>query len=351
MASSVDPELILSLFSELDADHSGTITAAEIRSFMKESFGLDKRAVVDFVTLLDQNGDGAVSLEELQQAVTARSSYVCRASSSSSDGKPVGIDAHIGCMTPPADEAFLDLRGETLVEWDFSPGGMGRTRNERRAPPTFGVEIKLPEHRSMRLSQLRSLDRHVRRRCVTEGWEDIEHGTLTAEGVSFYDAIAYAIKPATRERRCTLAELVNDAPCPPHWFVSHAWGDQLLNVFRCVEQHGRDRGINANGGAYWLSACAINQWRPMESWYKREGDLESLVDASFGRAMALCAGSLLVIDSEARSLERLWVCYEAHLALSDATGAAHLLDVYTPAQTTFETGRGQEISCNAVGLL
>lgn len=348
MAAGVDPKLILSMFETLDADNSGSISAKEIRTFLKEELGLDKRAAIEFVSTIDQDGDGEVSMEELKAAIAVRSSFSHRALKAV--GKKLPIDSLIGSMQAPDGEAFLDLRSETLVNWDFSPGGLGRTRNERRMPPSVGAPIALAEHRAMSLSQLRSLDRHIRRRCPSEAWMNECSQLLSAEAVSMYDTMAYVIKPATSSRQCTLCELVNSTACTPKWFVSHAWADSLLSLFTCMEQHGRDRGFDANGGAYWLAACGLNQWAPAESWLLRE-ESTLVGEASFARAMGLCDGTMVVVDTNGHALGRGWVNMEVHLALSGVMGGSHLLDVYTPASATFETTRGHVMACNAVGLL
>ena len=349
MATRIDPAVVLSQFAQIDADGSGALTAKEIRTFLKKSLGLTKAEAIAFVAELDQNGDGEVQVDELTAAVYAKSTFKQRARKVL--GAYLTIDALVGAVAPPSEERFTDLRCATEVDWDFSPGIHGRACNERRAAMSDGCTINEVERRAMRLASLRSLWRHVDRRAAREGWHDQYGRVLEPNEVTMYDAIAYAIKPATEARQCSLAELVNTKARKPEWFVAHSWGDAVEGVLTSAEQHGRDRGLDANKTPYWLAATAISQWKPGGHVVGSAADSNALLSSSFASAMRCSYGTLLVLDPHAACLSRSWVAFEVHLALSGAVGDSHALDIYTPAKTTYETGSGQTLSCEAVGLL
>ena len=350
MATNLDPGYVLRMFDELDVDGSGCLTGFEIRKLLKEQLGLEKAALNAFVEAIDLNNDKKISVTELQLAIATKSTFAVRTCWST--GRRLGIDEITSAVEPPAEETFHDLLCGTLVEWDFSPGGHGRARNERLGPPARGCTIEEPELRALRLCLLRSLYRHVSRRCAPEAWVDTTGAKLPVEEASMYDVIAYAIKPATRTRQCSLMELVSDSHVVPQWFLSHAWADRLSGVVACAEQHARDRGSDANTTAYWLAAGALNQWAPGELWYSEQPSYAREpppTEAAFARAMRKSLGTLCVVDPHAHCLARLWVCYEVSLALGGEAGVGHRLDIYTPWEGTYETGRGQELACSAVG--
>ena len=232
----LDPSALARCFAEVDEDNSGTITGDEIKSFFGDKLQLSDDAVQRLLWDMDQDGDGQVSLEELQAALTARSTFCERAHGSSNAeahvnyGKWGGytgllFEAIVASVVPQGDENFSDLRRAVLVEFDFSPGGFGRICHERRASPASGCTIARAEHRGLRLSSLRALTHHIQRRCQPEAWMDVKQKPLEdAAAVSMYDTVAYAIKPATEKLQCSFVELVTDAAAPPSWFCSHWWG-------------------------------------------------------------------------------------------------------------------------------
>lgn len=59
---------IIALFKDLDKDGSNKVNAAELKAMLEEMGSkLDKAAVERLVKMFDENGDGELSLEELNK--------------------------------------------------------------------------------------------------------------------------------------------------------------------------------------------------------------------------------------------------------------------------------------------
>ena len=180
--------------------------------------------------------------------------------------------------------------------------------------------------RALRLSQIRSLHRHIRRRCEAERWCDGDGELLSPDAVTMYDAVAYVIKPATEARQCSLVEYVSDGPVRPAWFVSHHWGGTVSHLLACLETHARDRGLDANEATYWLAAASLSQWGVGGDW-NMGGSVEDLLVredarmATFALAMAASQGVVCVVDQGGAALGRSWVHLESHFAHELQEGA------------------------------
>lgn len=178
-----------------------------------------------------------------------------------------------------------------------------------------GCVIPLTEERGMRRSQLRALCKHVHRRCTAETWTEKPRGNqmkekaLSPEQVCLYHLKDYVIMPATEPRRCSYVEFITDRTQPPKWFVSHWWGEPLVDFVACLEQHSKDRQL-ADADAYWICAYANNQWD------LKSDNFEDPAHSSFRRAMALSEGTVSILDRDAVCYSRIWCCYEVWVAMT-----------------------------------
>jgi hypothetical protein len=226
LGQGLDPSELTACFAEIDTDNSGTLSVDEVHAYFGDKLKLTKDTVNRLLWEIDQNGDGEVDIDELRTSLTARSTFRKRASIA-----VVGklFEAVVGAVVPPKEvEGFSDLRRHILVDFDFSPGGMGRACNERFSSPATGCQISRVENRGINLAALRSLNRHVSRRCRNESWLDAAGCPLEPESVSWYDAIAYAIKPATEKSQLSYAEFACNQALPPSWFCIHSWGGEYI---------------------------------------------------------------------------------------------------------------------------
>ena len=173
------------------------------------------------------------------------------------------------------------------------------------------IRIPKPEFRGITLSQLKSVATQIVLRSTKEGWKSAnsreENDVLRPEQVTLYDLVENFIIPLTEPHKCSYVELVAEEAQPPKWFVSHWWGEPVLDFIACIGQHALDHGLG-DDTSYWVCAYALNQ-------HKLGIDLgQDLLEAPFRKAMSLADGVVSVLDSSCVSLERIWCCYEISLA-------------------------------------
>ena len=79
----------------------------------------------------------------------------------------------------------------------------------------------------------------------------------------------------------SLVELVATAEQLPLYFVSHWWGEPVVDFVKCLDQHSTDRKLGANG-AYWVCAYATpaSQDRTAGERYHWRGDCGQEDEAS-----------------------------------------------------------------------
>ena len=97
----------------------------------------------------------------------------------------------------------------------------------------------------------------------------------------------------------------------PLWFVSHAWLEPIMLFLACLRRHASIRELSgqALAPAYWVCAYANNQH------VLEDAISENPRKTSFYKAMQLCYGVLLVLDSNATPFSRIWCCFEESIAV------------------------------------
>eukprot|EP00434_Breviolum_minutum_P003639 symbB.v1.2.003203.t1/scaffold166.1/size289592/5 len=169
---------------------------------------------------------------------------------------------------------------------------------------------------------------------------------LTFEGFNLYHANDWVIKPATAGQHgqgCSYVEaqeaqlLLKVNTCTatvfcfgfrlvaevaevqlPLWFVSHAWLEPIRLFLKCLQKHSL---VRLTKSAYWVCAYANNQHNVEEDISKNPRK------SSFYKAMQLCQGVLLVLDSQATPFRRIWCCFEESIAVEERASNSLLLDV------------------------
>merc|ERR1740124_1764282 len=203
------------------------------------------------------------------------------------------------------------------------------------------------EQRGITLRQLRAVVANIIRRCKKEGWSDHKGKLLTLETVTLYDVDKYVIRPFTVSRQLSFVSCLPSTAGaqPPRFFISHWWGEAVMDFIECLEQAVRDfyRNIDdsddARGGGMtadtpvWVCAYANNQWRL--------GDdiTENPKDSGFTKALQVAHGrTMTILDKEAVVFTRIWCVFELFLTLIDAQqkeGEDGLWAVYTAHPHTY----------------
>ncbi|CAE7298463.1 abpC, partial [Symbiodinium necroappetens] len=191
-----------------------------------------------------------------------------------------------------------------------------------------GCSISRVEERAMQMRQLNLVIS-----CLCEGcnrdWVDPAGRPLTPPQVNLYHVVDLLVRPATAARACSFVELVAEAPQPCDWFVSHWWGEPVVDFALCLKQHLHDRNLQKDA-AYWVCAYANNQW----AVHQEIG--ADPATSSFQRAMGRAAGTVSIVDRDAVCYTRVWCIYETYIStLKQVTGEKGLdgltyyFDIYT----------------------
>ncbi|CAE7395461.1 Trim71 [Symbiodinium pilosum] len=192
-----------------------------------------------------------------------------------------------------------------------------------------GCSIPLVEERAMLLNQLNVVISCIFQGCDRHGWVDHSGSPLTPPMVNLYHTMDLLVRPATAARVCSFVELVAEAPQPCQWFVSHWWGEPVVDFAACLRQHQHDRNL-PRSTAYWVCAYANNQW------VVHEEIGADPATSSFQRAMRRAAGTVSILDSGAVCYTRVWCIYETYVStLKQADGQegldglSYFFDIYT----------------------
>jgi len=145
---------------------------------------------------------------------------------------------------------------------------------------------------------------------------------LCTSNCNLYDTVHHFIKPATMQRKCSYVELVAEGPQLAQWFVSHWWGEPVVQFIACVAKHLHHRQL-AETVPYWVCAYANNQWQLNDELGRTPST------SSFRRALDVSHGTLSILDNSATVYTRIWCDYEVFVTLDKSTWTTHLYDIYT----------------------
>jgi len=115
-----------------------------------------------------------------------------------------------------------------------------------------GCSIPEVELRGISIKQLRTVYAEIEARCVVEGWTDKNGQLLTPEKCNLYDIKDCIIKKRTESQQCSYVELIATGPQKPTRFVSHWWGEPVIAMIRCLEQHCEDHRLSKETSYYWI---------------------------------------------------------------------------------------------------
>ena len=151
-------------------------------------------------------------------------------------------------------------------------------------------KIEAVEHRGILVTQLDDILRFLKTRCnesgTIEGFRKLKKGSVTDVQININSIV---------------------------WFVSHWWGEAIVDFVKCLKQHVSVRGVQPDSSAFWVCAYANNQ---------HELGLDLGTDpmqSSFLKAMELCVGVLLVLDPTSQPFSRT-----VRTLLKHATGSLSL---------------------------
>lgn len=197
----------------------------------------------------------------------------------------------------------------------------------------FQASISGPENQATTISQLQRVVSFATTHCHT--WCDQSGANLSLKAITCQHLLDWVIKPSTKERNCSMVELLAAEAQPASWYVSHSWGERFSDLSRSIECHGNTRKVSRNCG-YWLAAFALPQ---------HSGDQDPVSDptnSALWRAMRRTGYRMLLVTGEqlreagaGSPFRRLWCIFEMSMCLGQATacldvaasseGVVHLL--------------------------
>jgi len=127
---------------------------------------------------------------------------------------------------------------------------------------------------------------------------------LSMDFINLYHVSDWLIKPCTKEHNCSFVELLAAEDQVPDWFISHWWGDRILDFLACLEQHLLTRGLPPDT-FYWVCAYA-NRLHALHESVSADPK-----QCSFYKALVLVDFKvLLILDENATAFRRIWCCFE-----------------------------------------
>lgn len=378
---------IVAMFSALDTNGDGFLTLEELTAYLKDRGNRAQEEIDSLFKLMDKDGDGKVTQEEVAAAVTE------------SEGGPSPLEDLMAERPAPSAAVFNELL------------------NKAKKP----VTIDLVEERAITLKQLGQAFKHASMRCRKEGWLGKRPGPdgrwnftkLKPTTINLYDLCSQVIMPATHQMQLSgggdiypsYVELVADGAQPPDYFVSHFWGESVLDFIVCLKQHSIDREVGGGkacqyvtgpekkggttisvgnkqiGGTGFGKRNAEKPWEPVKQPHRRFMQMPSPGDkakywvcayanrqwnlgadvtedpsqTSFHKAIRRSKGTVAILDSAGIYWSRIWCDYEVYVALEGPHEQRYTFDVYTATQgvtdqCSFMHQDLPPLYCEAVGL-
>ena len=126
---------------------------------------------------------------------------------------------------------------------------------------TKSTPIADPARRGIKSPQLLALKvfiaNHADESGVLPGWLDWNGSPNRKVSLNLYDLVKYVVNPATAPYACSFVELVMpegaEGTATPQWFVSHWWGEPVLDFIKCTGEHARVRALG-DDACYWVCA-------------------------------------------------------------------------------------------------
>jgi len=218
----------------------------------------------------------------------------------------------------------------TLQEFNLPEGATLYVTDFTKLRPQLESICRIPitAERAISVLQLESLLKYLQDQCNSDGtifaWYEKEFrasasGTretfykkqVRYNAINLYQAVEWVLRPATYMEKCSYVELVSTDPTAqrPAWYVSHFWGEPIVDFVSCLKEHERLRKLPAES-AYWVCAYSNNQHQLGSEL------LRNPKDTSFFHAIRISVGILLVLDHQGTAFNRAWCCYELAVLVS-----------------------------------
>ena len=116
------------------------------------------------------------------------------------------------------------------------------------------------ELRGISIKQLKAVYAEIEARCEVEGWTSYDGQLLTPQQCNLYDIKDRIIMKRTKSQQCSYVELIATGPQKPTRFLSHWWGESVISMIRCLEQHCKDHELSEEITYYWICVSLENYY-------------------------------------------------------------------------------------------
>lgn len=188
----------------------------------------------------------------------------------------------------------------------------------------FRGYIEQAELRGITFTQLKRVEMFAEA-CCFNWWDQAPRGmsetagqTLSMDFLNLYHLIAWLVKPATKDNSCAFVELLSAKPQMPKWFVSHWWGDHLVDFVKCIQRHSQIRQL-PHSSPFWVCAYA-NRLHATSSELTAD-----LSQSSFCKALKVSEGMLLILNRKSEAgtpatlFTRAWCAFEQLAGFTDTS--------------------------------
>jgi len=189
--------------------------------------------------------------------------------------------------------------------------------------------IERVEDRAITLPQFQTMLDWTKGKC--HRWRDFTSmKKLHIDSITMSQLYLWLIRPATKDKDCSMLELITAQKQTPKWFVTHWWGDKLLDLVKTIKTHLEARAITQESTNYWIAACAT---RPHSGGDGIDLDPKA---TPFYKAMAAanfhilyCLDRKTEMTGPATPFKRAWCHYETTMCLDNS---ATVLDLIVPLE-------------------
>ena len=115
-----------------------------------------------------------------------------------------------------------------------------------------GCSIPEVELRGISIKQLKAVYAEIEARCEVERWTSYDGRLLTPQQCNLYDIKDRIIMKRTESQQCSYVELIAKGEQKPTRFLSHWWGEPVISMIRCLDQHCFDYELSEETTYYWI---------------------------------------------------------------------------------------------------
>jgi len=244
--------------------------------------------------------------------------------------------------------AEIQAETERLAKLPFAGASDATHLEQLREEFSFKGYIDRLEDRGITLEQLRRVVKWSKERG--HRWRDTDppersrtsRQHLRMDIMNFHHINHWLVRPATREKDCSLVEMMASQKQPPAWFIVHWWGELLVDFMKCLELQTSSRRLGGDA-CYWIGAFSNRQHsltddvtsNPRESCYYR-------AMAAAGFKVLLCLDREAESTGPATALHRAWCDYEVMMCLNEPRAALDVVMCNSHKAVLVTTGLTEE---------